>query len=172
MQNNLVISLIGADRPGLVGELSTVIAAHQASWQESSMSHLAGQFAGILRVQVSAEQTGSLQTALQQLTGLQVTAVLAKAPVSTALPARNMQLSLVGHDRIGIIREITQALAQHGVNVSQLSSHLETAAMSAENLFHASAHLQLPDGLDAECLVAELEKISDDLMVELTVDAA
>ncbi|MBL8502453.1 MAG: glycine cleavage system protein R, partial [Rhodocyclaceae bacterium] len=46
----LVLTVIGDDRPGLVGELSAAISSHQGNWLESSMSHLAGKFAGIVKV--------------------------------------------------------------------------------------------------------------------------
>ena len=42
----LILTAIGDDRPGLVGELSAAISAHQGNWLESSMSRLAGKFAG------------------------------------------------------------------------------------------------------------------------------
>ncbi len=52
----LVLTVIGDDRPGLVGELSAAISSHQGNWLESSMSHLAGKFAGIVKVAVPAAQ--------------------------------------------------------------------------------------------------------------------
>lgn len=70
----LVLTVIGDDRPGLVGELSATIAAHQGNWLEASMSHLAGKFAGIVRVAVPVAQAGPLQAALGHLAALKVTA--------------------------------------------------------------------------------------------------
>ena len=47
---SLVLTVIGADRPGLVEALSKTVADHGASWLESRMAHLAGHFVGLLRV--------------------------------------------------------------------------------------------------------------------------
>ena len=57
----LILTVIGDDRPGLVGELSAAISAHQGNWLESSMSHLAGKFAGIVKVAVATERADALR---------------------------------------------------------------------------------------------------------------
>ncbi|CAG0928829.1 hypothetical protein RHDC3_00893 [Rhodocyclaceae bacterium] len=164
----LILTVIGADRPGLVGELSAAIAAHQGNWLESSMSHLAGQFAGIVRVAVPATQAEALKSALGKMAALKV---MAETAGEKSAPAgRRLKLALVGHDRIGIVREVSQVLARHAVNVEKLETHTASAPMSAETLFHSQAELQAGSGLDARALKAELERISDELMVDITLD--
>ncbi len=59
------MTVIGADRPGLVGRLSGVIADLDGNWIESRMAHLGGQFAGVLRVEIPAEREQELLTALR-----------------------------------------------------------------------------------------------------------
>ena len=81
-------------------------------------------------------------------------------------------MNLVGHDRIGIVREVSAALARHGVNVEELATRTESAPMSAEVLFHAQAELTASPTVDVRALVAELERISNDLMVEISLDEA
>ena len=73
MSTYLVLTVIGDDRPGLVGELSAAISAHQGNWLESSMAQLAGKFAGIVEVSVDAAQADALRDALGRLAGLKVT---------------------------------------------------------------------------------------------------
>ncbi|PWB40111.1 MAG: glycine cleavage system protein R [Rhodocyclales bacterium] len=164
----LVLTVIGDDRPGLVGELSAAIAAHQGNWLESSMSHLSGKFAGIVKVAVPVAQAGALQAALGSLAALKVTA---ESSAEKSVPAgRRLKLALVGHDRIGIVREVSQVLAKHAVNVEKLETHTASAPMSAETLFHAQAELFAGADLDARVLKAELERLSDDLMVDITLD--
>ncbi|WIM06301.1 MAG: hypothetical protein OHM77_03130 [Candidatus Nitricoxidivorans perseverans] len=165
----LILTVIGDDRPGLVGELSAAISAHQGNWLESSMAHLAGKFAGIVRVAVPAAQAGALKAALANLSGLKVTAESA-AKEKSAGAGRRLKLALVGHDRIGIVREVSQVLARHAVNVEELATHTSSAPMSAEVLFHASADLLADPSLDVGALTAELEKISNDLMVDIALD--
>lgn len=165
----LILTAIGDDRPGLVGELSAAISAHQGNWLESSMSHLAGKFAGIVKVAVPDEKVEILKAALARLSGLKVTAEASAAPKS-AVAARLLKLSLVGHDRIGIVREVSQVLARHAVNVEDLSTRTASAPMSAEIMFHADIELRADTGLDARALTADLERISNDLMVDINLD--
>ena len=163
----LVLTVIGDDRPGLVGELSAAIAAHQGNWLESSMSHLAGKFAGIVKVAVPAAQAGALQAALSKFAALKVMAEAAGG--KSAAAGRRLKLALVGHDRIGIVREVSQVLARHAVNVEKLETHTASTPMSAEILFHCEADLAAAPDVDTRALKAELEKLSDDLMVDISL---
>lgn len=165
----LILTVIGDDRPGLVGELSAAISGQQGNWLESSMSHLAGKFAGIVKVAVPDSNADALKSALAGLKGLKVTAESSVAQKS-AVAARLLKLSLVGHDRIGIVREVSQVLARHAVNVEELTTRTEVAPMSSEILFHADIHLLAGRDLDARALTAELERISNDLMVDINLD--
>ena len=69
-----------------------------------------------------------------------------------------------------VVKEVSQALAQMGVNVLELTTNCESAAMSAEALFKAEAHLRVPQGFDADMMTENLEAISNDLMVEIKLD--
>src|SRR6478672_1409941 len=49
---SLIVTAIGADRPGIVSALSDRAQGFGANWAESRMSNLAGQFAGIVHFEV------------------------------------------------------------------------------------------------------------------------
>lgn len=164
----LILTVIGDDRPGLVGELATAISGHDGNWLESSMSRLGGKFAGIVKVAVPAARAGALKTALAALSGLRV--ICESSSGDTPAKGRRLKLSLVGHDRVGIVREVSQVLARHAVNVEELATHTSSAPMSAATLFHAQADLLAGPELDARALADELEQISNDLMVDITLD--
>ena len=112
---DLVLTLIGPDRPGLVESLAKRVAAHGGNWLESRMARLAGQFAGVLRIEVPPEAIPALQAALAELEaeGLRVVAEGGAEPEDTE--RRAMELQLVGQDHPGIVRDVSQVLLQHGV---------------------------------------------------------
>lgn len=169
MTQHLILTVIGDDRPGLVGELSAAISGHGGNWLRSSMAQLAGKFAGIVEVAIAEDKANALRDALGRLEGLKVSAE--SAAVQKSAPAgRRLKLALVGHDRVGIVREVSQVLANHAVNVESLETHTSSAPMSAALLFHAVAELTAAPGLDAGALTRELERISHDLMVDITLD--
>ena len=64
---DLVLTLIGPDRPGLVESVAEVIAGHGGNWLESRMAHLTGKFAGILRVEIPTDRVAALTAALAAL---------------------------------------------------------------------------------------------------------
>lgn len=170
-KTSLVLTILGEDRPGLVDSIAQTVAAHNGNWVESRMAHLAGQFAGILRVEVDAEQAEALTAAISLLSegGLKST-VLADAAEPDASQKPAVQLSLVGQDRPGIVREISRVLATHGVNVEELNTEVTRAATTGQTLFQAEAQLRLPESVSADTLRNALEEVAADLMVDLSLE--
>jgi glycine cleavage system regulatory protein len=171
MQRALVMTVIGADRPGLVESVAAIVAEHGGNWLESRMSRLGGQFAGILRVEAPTERESALLSALKQLApqGLTVVVQPDKASAPTPGAARLSSLHIIGHDRPGIVREISRTLTQYGVNVEELETERTSAPMSGEDLFKAQARLSIPSNCDTVSLRNELEKIAADLIVEISL---
>ncbi|MGD0835316.1 MAG: ACT domain-containing protein [Polyangia bacterium] len=167
---DLVLTLIGADRPGLVEAVADAVARNSGNWLESRMAHLAGKFAGILRVEVPPGKAASLLAALADLEarGLRVVGEHAQVDAE-GRPAggRSLDLDLVGLDRPGIVREISQLLASSGANVEELATDRVSAAMSGEMLFVAKARVRLPSSADLASLRSALERLATDLMVEI-----
>ncbi len=166
---DLVLTLIGPDRPGLVEAVAEPITAHGGNWVESRMAHLAGQFAGILRVEVPDEQAAALTEALRGLDrrGLHVT--VQRGPRPAVAPRRTLVVDVVGLDRPGIVREVSHVLAERGVNIEELVTDRTPAPMSAELLFRSRARVNVPDAVDAGELRGRLERLAQDLMVQVKV---
>jgi glycine cleavage system regulatory protein len=169
MQIPLVMTVIGPDRTGLVESVARAVAENGGNWLESRMCRLGGEFAGILRVEIPADKKSALLAALQKLqtSGLQIV-VRDDKSVSITASGRQTKLEIVGTDRPGIVREISAALARAGVNVEEFSSEIVSAPMSGENLFKASARLQLPENCNLATLKTDLEKIAADLLVDIS----
>jgi len=161
------MTVVAQDRPGLVDAISGAIAGHDGNWLESRMSRLGGQFAGILRIELPTQKKDSLIQSLSDLdaSGVRVSVHQDSGAVEQGGEIR--VLEVVGHDRPGIVRQLSHTLANHGVNVEELSSEVVSAAMSGEPLFRARARVMLPEGCDPDQLRQELEKIAADLIVEL-----
>lgn len=169
MQVPLVMTIIGPDRTGLVESVAQVVADHGGNWLESRMCRLGGEFAGILRIELPVEKRQMLLGALQALQSRGLTVVVRPDEAAVATThGRQARLEIVGHDHPGIVRQITHALARANVNVEEFSSECVSAPMSGETLFKAIARLQLPDGCDDAALKTELEKIADDLLVDIS----
>ncbi len=170
----LVLTVIGDDQSGLVEALSGVIADHSGNWDRSHMAHLGGKFAGIVLVAVPDPRQAGLIDALQPLAAdglLDVT--ITEAAVAAEPPGtRSLSLELIGQDRAGIIHEISAALADRNVSISELKTRTTNTPMGGGMLFEATALLEVPSGLDSSTLVDALEDLANELMVDLNVDEA
>jgi glycine cleavage system regulatory protein len=170
MQRMLVMTVIGPDRTGLVESVAGLVTEHGGNWLESRMSRLGGHFAGILRVEVPSEKESLLVAALKKLESRGLTVVVhPDQPKALPATARLSVLEIVGQDRPGIVRQISHALASFGVNVEELHTECASAAMSGETLFKARATLSIPESCDTAQIRQKLEKIAEDLIVEISL---
>lgn len=164
----LVFTFVGADQPGLVEKLSQTVAAHGGNWLESRMSELAGQFAGIVKVEVSPDQAPALRAALLALSAQKLSVLVASTPGEhSAASTRLLRLSILGNDRPGIVREVAHALAERQINVREMDTSVTSAPMSGQPLFEAVAQIQVPQSLDLSELKTQLDKIADALTVDI-----
>jgi glycine cleavage system regulatory protein len=164
---SLVLTVLGPDKPGVVEALAKTIADHGASWEESRMSHLAGQFAGLLRVTVPDERAAGLYRALMGLETKGLRVVIQEGAAVDTGARRRVTLDLVGGDRPGIVKSLSEALANRGVNVESLETEVVPAPDQGRPLFKATGEVALPEGLSLRSLRESLEAISTDLMVDI-----
>ena len=173
------MTVIGADRPGLVQMVAARVADHGGNWLESRMCRLGGQFAGILRVEVAQQKRDELVNTLRTLEvdGLRVIIHAEGAPGAPTAPDAKLAggdragalatVELIGHDRPGILRSVSSVFAAHGVNVEELSSERVNAPMDGGLLFQARATVFVPANVKLGAVRADLEKLAADLMVDL-----
>jgi glycine cleavage system regulatory protein len=168
MSVSLVMTVIGRDEPGLVESLASVIEEHGGNWEESRMARLAGQFAGILRVAVEAGRAESLKEAIEALSADGMACVVARADADAAVIERRMLvLEIVGQDRPGIVRHLSEVIADRGVNVDELETECAAAPMSGDMLFRARATLSAPMGVSIDELRDALEQVAGEWMVDI-----
>lgn len=169
METPLVLTIISPDRPGLVDALSGAIANHGGNWLESRMCKLGGQFAGILKVGVQADSKDALIAELQALKseGLSITVEATDGGLVDAT-GEWIELEIIGQDRPGIVKQISRVFASHQVNVEDLSTGCRPAPMSGEQLFEATARVRIPSTCNLTDLRADLEKVAEDLMVDVS----
>jgi glycine cleavage system regulatory protein len=169
---DLVLTLIGPDHPGIVDALAEVVAAHGGNWLESRMAHLAGKFAGVLRVEVADDRAAALEEALARLevSGLRV---IVERSVPEDEPKRHaMDIELLGLDRPGLVHEVSALLAAHRINVEELETDRPAAAHSGDRMFHAHVRVVIPEGVDVAAVRHGLERLAGDLMVEIRLAEA
>ena len=162
---HLIITVIGTDQPGLVETLSDTVYHNHGNWLSSSLSKLAGQFAGILQVEVADEHTTALHRALTDIPSLQVHIVEEQRQTDTPPQLHNMLVT--GNDRAGIVKDVTTKLTELGVNINKLKTTTDSAPNWGYPIFTADFRLELPHGLSLEHVQEQIENIADDLNIDI-----
>ncbi len=168
MKTYLVMTVLGADRPGIVSSLADSVASHGGNWLESRMARLAGQFAGIARIECPSDAVDALLAQLRA-PGPGLTVMAVREDADEAPPRRTIAVDVMGHDRPGIVRELTTAISQAGGNVEELTTGLESAPMSGHPMFRAHGIISIPENTDTRTLTAAIESLGGDLTVDLSV---
>jgi glycine cleavage system regulatory protein len=168
MNISLVITAIGPDKPGIVEAISDAGHSCGASWAGSRMANLAGQFAGIVHFEVAQAKVPALEEALRALEPRGLRIAIARAQgAAPKQAARVVNIDLVGHDRPGIVHELSESLASRGVSIEELHTEVVSAAMAGGSLFKVRARLAVPLSLRDDELKGALESLANELMVEL-----
>jgi glycine cleavage system regulatory protein len=169
----LVLTFVGDDRPGLVNAVSDAVASHGGTWLESRSVRLAGKFAGVVLVQIPDERLIPLESALAKLapSGLRVSIERGASAQAEKPTPRLVTLEVVGKERPGIVRDVTQALTHLGVNIEEFTSGLEGEPFTGVEMFRATARLSVPASLELDGLRKALERLAAEIMVDLNVGA-
>ena len=173
MLTSLVITVIGPDRPGIVSAISDKAVAAGANWTESLMANFAGQFAGIVQLQVPTPQCDALMAALLALESPGMRIAVGKggdAAAGDGGALRYLKLDLVGNDHPGIIHRISSQLAQRGISIEKLQTAVNSGAWSGDQMFQMNARLVVPLALDTDELRTGLESLANELMVDISID--
>jgi glycine cleavage system regulatory protein len=174
VETSYIITFIGDDRPGLVEQLSGAVERNGGNWHESRLSQLGGKFAGLVLVTLPTTSGPALESALKELssTGLSVRVTATTETAPSEAGSRRINLSVLGPDRPGIVREISQALAARQINVIEMDSGVDSAPMSAELLFRAGIEAHIPSNTDLDELQDTLEEIANQMTLEIDLDPA
>ena len=99
--------------------------------------------------------------------------IIAQATSTRAAGDRRLiNLELIGHDRPGIVDEVSRALLDRDVSIEELETEFTSGAWSGEQLFKAVALLSVPHMLTVDALRSALEGLANEFMVDLSLDEA
>lgn len=173
---DLVLTVVGDDRAGLVSALADRVSAAGANWEQSELAELAGAFAGIVLVSVPDDRVDELTDSLRSLDGLLKVAVHAGGAPSAAASddaashdVHLLEVTVLGNGRPGIVRDVSAAIAAHALSIETFRSRTLAAPMAGGTLFEATAAVRLPAGADASQIRAALEELASEIQVDLTV---
>lgn len=165
----IIIGFIVEDRPGILQELSNLVSDNGGNWLESSMTSLGGYFSGTVLVELEDDGQQTLTAALDTLDEFTFTIRAPIAPIDSE-PRHLMQINILGPDRPGVLKEVSNALAARQINILEMETQIRPAPMSGEILFEADACIQIPNSTDLAELSHQLNLIGDELGVDVLLE--
>jgi glycine cleavage system transcriptional repressor len=171
----LIVTAIGNDRPGIVGQLTGSLHSSGVNILESRMVNLRGQFAILLLLE--APDPGAVKNALPQAGrefGLSITVAEPPsadrpAPKTKGLPFRLKTYSL---DQPGVVHRVSEVLRSLGVNIEDLAARQESAPFAGDLLFIMEMRLTVPPSVSVKKLRTDLEAVCEKLNADLDLEPA
>ncbi len=172
---HVILTAIGADRPGLVDEVSQFIFDRSGSIEDSRMVNLRGQFAMMVLLGGSDETIARIEaelTELQRSSGLhaELRAATAHAAGSSAaaLPYR---LTATAIDQPGLVHRLSHVLRSRDVNIESLDTRLTSAPITGARCSRWSWSCRSPAARAWRGSREELGKVCDELNIDFELKA-
>jgi glycine cleavage system regulatory protein/folate-dependent phosphoribosylglycinamide formyltransferase PurN len=167
---SLLVTVTGSDRPEIVSLISERAHGFGANWAGSRIATLEGQLAGLVRLEVPEPRAEPLAAALEALdtSGVRVE-VNKERHIAVPAGRRVVKLELVGHDRPGIVSEMSGSLARRRVGIEDLHTEIVDGATPAEHLFKVKALLVVPASVTNDELRAALEPLTKEMTVDIAL---
>jgi len=175
MRTNIVFTLTGPDRVGIVEEVTGIMLGVGGNVGTSRMAHLGGDFAILMLVSLPAEKAASITEDFTHLVddGYIVTSRVTDQSYAQAHPGWTPYRIVVrGADHEGIIHEIAHGLSQRGINIESMETGTSPAPVSGALLFTMKAVVAVPRELPEETWIADLEEACRQVNVDVTVSLA
>ena len=170
----LVITAVGPDRPGMVGELTGHLHSGGGNILDSRMVNLRGEFAMMILLECSDEAAAKLSRdlpAVGQAMRLRLS-VTRQNEVAARVQGLPYRLKTYSMDQPGIVARLTGLLRQHGVNIEELSARQESAPFAGGALFVTEMRLTVPANVALGKLRAELEAVGSEINCDVDLDPA
>jgi glycine cleavage system transcriptional repressor len=172
MKNQMLVTVVGEDKPGIVARLTEVFVKHGANLEESRMSILGGEFAAIVLITLPEGRLDGLKQELSRLTN--ETLVITTKTTQPLDPNRfagysSYEISLNGADHEGIVHKVSGFLRDRSINIQSLDTDVVSAPVSGSPLFRMRAIVQVPPSTSLADLKNRLNQIGDQESVDILV---
>ena len=171
MAAHLALSVIGDDKRGILAAVSKVLFDTGCNIQDSSMTLVRGEFA-MLMVLAAPEDT-SPETLREAIVSQVADVTVFIRPVAQQQPAsplpkgKEFVVSVYGGDRPGIVHRVSRALAEMGVNITDLKT--KVIGDPERPVYVMVLEVDIPAELEPEDVETELKTVAAKLSVNVTV---
>jgi len=172
MPKNVVLTLTGKDKIGLVDQVTSKVVDQGGNVESSRMAHLGGEFAMLMLVSVSDDKLEKLDQEFKDLrnANYQVSLIPTQDDIGRYAGWLPYEIEVSGADHEGIIHEISHHLATLGINIESMDTSSTPAPMSGTPLFMMKGVVLVPPKLNFHEWSDSLEEIGDKLNVDVNIE--
>jgi glycine cleavage system transcriptional repressor len=169
MNNFLVISALGSDRPGIVNQLSRAVLDCGCNIEDSRMAVLGGEFALIQLIAGTWDQIARLEGMLPKLEE-RLSLTITSRRTSPRSSERRMvpyMVDVIAMDHPGIVHDVAAFFSGREINIEEMNTGSYHAAHTGTPMFSLSMVISIP----ADIAIARLRDEFMDFCDELNLDA-
>lgn len=172
MKPYAILTAIGADRPGIVDEVSEFIFDRGGNIEDSRMVNLRGQFAMMVLIggddEVLGKIRGDIGTLAQQSRLHAELRPAENLPAKTAASAAALpyRLTATAMDQAGLVHRIAHLLREMNVNIENMDTHLAPAPVTGAPLFEMELVISVPRETPLSKLRENVSRLCDELNID------
>jgi len=167
----IAVFVLGPDRPGIIATVSKTLFEHGCNLEDVSQTILQEAFVGIFIGTI--EKTGAEDTILSALRaavepkGLTAHLSLLQPTTEHQPASESFVITTIGPDRPGLVAGITEILAAHSVNITNLKAVFRGARNPQHNVM--IYEIDIPLGIDQNAFRAALYARAEALGLDISL---
>ena len=144
--DNLVITAIGEDRPGIINELSKIVLEQKGNILDSRMTVLGGEFAILLLVSGKWDTIARLETSLPKYQEKLELTILTKRTSDRPVKMQYLpyHVEVISIDHPGIVHKVADFFSSRQINVEEMNTSSHHAPHTGTPMFVLNMVLGVP----------------------------
>ncbi|SDG96865.1 Glycine cleavage system regulatory protein [Vibrio xiamenensis] len=169
MNSTFIVNFVGKASPATIKQLAAITHENGGKWLVSKVNFIDDQVAAVIKVELPTQNEAIVKQAFQANPDLLVQLTDSSQHAHNADVV--YQLRIDANDRAGIVNEITHVLDNQGINILDMDCQRVFIVGGAggggvsSSLFTASIAIKIPENVQIDDVVKELESLSEDTKV-------
>jgi len=174
MTSRFIMTAFGKDRVGIVADVTRLLYENDCNLEDTSMSMLADEFTLSLLFSCNRpdieDQLSRDCRRLELEKGISAFVRPLQAPEPKSSKGfKTCTLHIEGLDQAGIVYKTSRFLAEHQLNIIQLTSTAKASPESGATIYSMDIHVQVPETLSLEQVEDQLGEVADELHVDISM---
>lgn len=172
MSQRYIMTAFGTDRVGIVADVTRLLYENDCNLEDTRMSMLADEFT--LNLLFSCARPDIMDLLAKDCRRLEVSKGISAfvrplAPQNTKpkLTVPTCTLHIEGLDQAGIVFKTSQFLADHNLNIVQLTSAAHDSPQSGATIYQMDIQIQVPKEVSIDQIETKLNQLADELHVDI-----